>query len=384
MSYEGREIISGDCKEILENLRDDFFAFARVKSKEYKKHIDVYDLQDLCSQIYRSFFATNFDEKELNYLVGKIFADEIFAKYFLNSILLHLSVNFAKSIIKLCPDMLKSILYLNNAIEMILKSDKGALNGENSPNLEQKSQSKIGISVSNSTSGFSIFENVIDNLKRVKNSRNSLHFLNLYNGVKIECDGSIEKIEDDSVVCKVDLLQILAMKEEDAAFILQDKNIPQHIRADIISINIQNLSVTLGNLKRQKNMPAKDRKYPRVHPNRLTRVTLENEAGLNLEGKLYDISEGGMGVVSSLENIGFKNGEDISAKFSLFMPKTNEKFDLNLKLKLVVALNYQGSMRYCLQAVDQHQTGMDKLIQFARLREQETLKELEDKLTLYK
>lgn len=384
MSYEGQEIISNDCKEILENLRDDLFAFARIKSKEYEKRVDVYDLQDLCSQIYRSFFAPNFDEKELDDLIEKNFSDKIFAKYFLNAILLHLNINFANSVIKMYPDMIKAILYFNNATQMILKGSKFALNGVNLDSLEQKAQSKINAFSSNMSSGFSIFENVIDNLKRVKNGVNSLHFLNLYNGVKIECDGCILKIEDEMVVCKVELLQILAMKEEDSAYILQDKNIPQHIKADIISINIQNSSVTLGHLKRQKNMPAKDRKYPRVHPNRLTRVVLENANGLSLEGKLYDISEGGMGVVSSLENIGFKNGENIVAKFSLFMPKSDEKFDLSLELKLVVALNYQGSMRYCLQAVNQNQTGVDKLINFARLREQETLKELEDKLSLYK
>lgn len=34
------------------------------------------------------------------------------------------------------------------------------------------------------------------------------------------------------------------------------------------------------------------------------------------------------------------------------MPRNSEEFDLNLNFKLVVALNYQGFMRYCFEIVD--------------------------------
>lgn len=39
--------------------------------------------------------------------------------------------------------------------------------------------------------------------------------------------------------------------------------------------------------------------------------------------KPYDISQGGMAVVSS-QSIDFQNGQTLYAKFTLFMPKTDE------------------------------------------------------------
>ena len=66
-------------------------------------------------------------------------------------------------------------------------------------------------------------EDAVTVFARVRNDNRQVHFLNLYNGVKVECMSEVEHVEDDTVVCKVTLEQILAMKEEQNAYIVRDE-----------------------------------------------------------------------------------------------------------------------------------------------------------------
>ncbi len=378
MLYEDQEFIRENCLSILNSLKNDFQNYAKDKCNEYKKgSVDTYDLQDFCNAVFLSISSEKLDVSSVHSTLKVMFEDKNFEKYFLSAMFLRLNYIFSREILSSKRNNLYiAILHLFNITNKIY-DDLLALYEQKQTINRQKSTLNI-----QSSSGFSLFENIIDSLVRVKNSSNKVHFLNLYNGVKVECDGSIVNVENERVICKVNLMQILAMKEEGNAYILQDENLAQHLKANIISIDIKNSTVLLGNFSRQAKMPAKDRRFPRVHPNKFTKVTLSSEDGISLIGKLYDISEGGMGVVSS-ENAGFKNSQIINAKFTLVMPQNSEEFDLNLNFKLVVALNYQGSMRYCFEIVDKNQFGINKIVEFSRQREKETLKELEDKLSLY-
>lgn len=377
MLYEDYEFIKENCLDVINLLKDDFQSYAKDICGEYKSSVDVYDLNDFCDTLFRLIKDTNLNANSLHSILNLMFKDIVFEKYFLSAMLLRLNYIFSREIFALRrSDLNVSILHFFNITNKIY-DDVLQIYKQKQQNDKQKATLNI-----HSSSGFSLFENIIDSLSRVKNGSNKVHFLNLYNGVKVECDGSIINTENERALCKVNLMQILAMKEEGNAFIVQDENLPQHLKANVISIDIKNSFVLLGNFSRQAKMPAKDRKFPRVHPNKFTKVVLSNKDGISLVGKLYDISEGGMGVVSS-ENVDFKNSETINAKFILEMPKTHEEIDLNLNFKLVVALNYQGSMRYCFEIVDKDQFGINKVVEFSRQREQETLKELQDKLNLY-
>lgn len=46
-------------------------------------------------------------------------------------------------------------------------------------------------------------------------------------------DGSIVNVENERVICRVNLI-ILAMKEEGNAYIIQDENLPQHLKKQIL------------------------------------------------------------------------------------------------------------------------------------------------------
>ena len=227
-------------------------------------------------------------------------------------------------------------------------------------------------------------EDAVTVFARVRNDNRQVHFLNLYNGVKVECMGEVEHVEDDTVVCKVTLEQILAMKEEQNAYIVRDEYFSENLRADIIGFDLANLTVTLQNFTYMKNLHANLRKYQRVYPDRYTKVIL-TQNGSEIQGNLYDISRGGLGVVS-LDDGGFKEGELINAKFELCIldeaSGSNKNIKIDTDLKLVAALKYKGAMRYCCQLADKDGAGED-IAKFTKKRVIETLEELNEQLKTY-
>lgn len=227
-------------------------------------------------------------------------------------------------------------------------------------------------------------EDAVTVFARVRNDNRQVHFLNLYNGVKVECMGEVEHIEDDTVVCKVALEQILAMKEEQNAYIVRDEYFSENLRADIVGFDLANLTVTLQNFTYMQNLHANLRKHQRVYPDRYTKVIL-TQNGSEIQGNLYDISRGGLGVVS-LDDGEFKEGEPINAKFELCIPDEagdfNKNINIDTDLKLVAALKYKGAMRYCCQLADKDGAGED-IAKFTKKRVIETLEELKEQIKTY-
>ena len=227
-------------------------------------------------------------------------------------------------------------------------------------------------------------EDAVNVFAKVLKDNRRVHFLNLYNGVKVECMGEVEHVEDETVVCKVTLEQILAMKEEQNAYIVRDEYFSENLRADIIGFDLANLTVTLQNFTYMKNLHANLRKYQRVYPDRYTKVIL-TQNGSEIQGNLYDISRGGLGVVS-LDDGGFKEGELINAKFELCIldeaSGSNKNIKIDTDLKLVAALKYKGAMRYCCQLADKDGAGED-IAKFTKRRVIETLEELKEQLKTY-
>lgn len=227
-------------------------------------------------------------------------------------------------------------------------------------------------------------EDAVNVFAKVLKDNRRVHFLNLYNGVKVECMGEVEHVEDKTVVCKVTLEQILAMKEEQNAYVVRDEYFSENLRADIIGFDLANLTVTLQNFTYMKNLHANLRKYQRVYPDRYTKVIL-TQNGSEIQGNLYDISRGGLGVVS-LDDGGFKEGELINAKFELCIldeaSGSNKNIKIDTDLKLVAALKYKGAMRYCCQLADKDGAGED-IAKFTKKRVIETLEELNEQLKTY-
>jgi type IV pilus assembly protein pilZ len=229
-----------------------------------------------------------------------------------------------------------------------------------------------------------ILEGAISVFSRALKDNHQIHFLNLYNGVKVECQGSVIAVEDETVVCKVTLEQILAMKEEKNAYIVRDEYFAENLRADIAGFDLSNLTVTLRDFIYMHNLHANLRKYQRVYPNRYTKVSLAQN-GSAVQGNLYDISEGGLGVVSA-DDGEFRDGEQVNAKFELGLSDCEsgscEKVDVDIDLKLVTALKYKGAMRYCCQVMSK-QNAHQNIVKFTDKRVKETLEELKEQIKTY-
>ena len=238
--------------------------------------------------------------------------------------------------------------------------------------------------INTDNSGSMILEGAISVFSRALKDNHQIHFLNLYNGVKVECQGSVIAVEDETVVCKVTLEQILAMKEEKNAYIVRDEYFAENLRADIAGFDLSNLTVTLRDFIYMHNLHANLRKYQRVYPNRYTKVSLAQN-GSAVQGNLYDISEGGLGVVSA-DDGEFRDGEQVNAKFELGLSDCEngscEKVDVDIDLKLVTALKYKGAMRYCCQVMNK-QSAHQNIVKFTDKRVKETLEELKEQLKTY-
>ncbi|WP_267524486.1 PilZ domain-containing protein [Campylobacter sp. MG1] len=246
-------------------------------------------------------------------------------------------------------------------------------------NEQQNNQTNV---FSNSNYGFFIQESFIDTFKKMKSIGEKLEFLNLYNGVPVRTFGEILQVDNNSIVVKLDLMQILAMKEEENAYIVQNQYLKKNIKANILWCNIANCTVCLNDFENQMHMYALKRMYPRVHPNEFTKITLTHDDGRSISGKLFDISEGGIGVVST-EDIGFKKGDILKSHIKLHIPNSNENVELDLNFKLVVLIVYQNAYRYCLEILPNQKDSI-KIKEFAVKRVEETLIELKNQLELYK
>ncbi|AQW81729.1 PilZ domain-containing protein [Campylobacter pinnipediorum subsp. pinnipediorum] len=223
------------------------------------------------------------------------------------------------------------------------------------------------------------FEHPINTFKKMKDLDKELVFLNLYDGVNVKNSGHIISTSDSSVTIQVDIIQILAMKEEGNAFILQNEFFSKHLKADIIDFNITAQTVTLSNFKRMDVMNANKRKHQRVTPNKFTKVLLKGTQDEVL-GNMYDISKGGLSVLTS-QDIKFKQGEEITAIFKLAPDNEDEGFDVTLNLKLVVQMNYNGFMRYCMQ--NSSETIEPALDNFIDKRVDDIFRELKELKKLY-
>ncbi|WP_169764046.1 hypothetical protein [Campylobacter mucosalis] len=224
-----------------------------------------------------------------------------------------------------------------------------------------------------------VYEHPINSFKRMQDDGTDIVFLNLYDGVNISYQGHIIEIDDSSVVFSVDIMQILAMKQEKNAYIVKNSHLAKHIKAEILEINIADECVRLGNFTYIDKMSASLRTSPRVHPSSFTRVKLTGKE-LSLNGNIYDISKGGLSVLGS-QDLKFDEKEILNANFDIFLD-SSEPTNINLELELVAQINYNGFMRYCMQLTPNNDTKVFE--NFIDRRVDETLEELRKQVNLYR
>lgn len=375
MGFEGKDELLLKCSDIIDSLESDFLNYSKTLVKNSNKVVDDFKLEDAMSVIFYNITKDNYDLDKTRKLLHECFDSDNFINYLLHASSLHLLHKFTIALQMSHPELLKHSVYFGNALHKFLSSYMNSFEAvEEKENIKEEIKNNVK---SYSGSAFNLFGNIIDELKRTHKLGNELELLNLYKGVNIKHNAKIVDITNDSMILNTNFMQILAIKDEGNAFIVAGDNLTSHVKADFVNINLSDNLITLKNFSRLKTMAALQRKHPRVYPKIITEATLRNSAGVEINGKLFDISQGGIGVVST-QDAEYVSGEELEAIFTLKMPKTEEEIKVNLKVNLVVSLNYRGSMRYCCQ-ITKEQDINAKIIEFTKLREEQTLEELKHK-----
>ncbi|MBE0496370.1 MAG: PilZ domain-containing protein [Campylobacterales bacterium] len=230
--------------------------------------------------------------------------------------------------------------------------------------------------------GFFIHNNIFDVFANIHNKHETITFLNLYEGVPIVSEATIVEVGDEEVVFKIDPLQELAMKHDNKAYIVQNQFFSKPVKADIVFCNMVQHEVTLTNFVYLLNMPATQRESSRVHPNTVAKVTLvdakNNQA---IEGILFDLSLGGVGVVSKLNHT-IQAHDSVEVGFELIMPSNQEKVAIVVKATVVNVFEYDGAYRYCMK-LQTDSTSKGHITRFVKEREKEVIETLKRELQEY-
>lgn len=371
--YEGYEELAINCADIFDELEEDFLKKAKEILKSRDFYADNEQLEIAFSRCFRGLIGTNEEASEILALIKNCFnGDELLAKYVIKACIDDFKTKFCTKIPEPKQERYKE--FLNNAIARF--DDVFELNESfELPKIEDESEQKTN-TISFGENGIELFGDIFDELKKAQQLNQKLKLLNLYKGVNIKSDAEILDIKEQNLYLKLDLMQILAMREEGNAFILKDNTISSDIMAKISNFDFAASSVILHDFVRSTKTAAVLRRYARVHPRITTPVILRSNDGTTLHAKLFDISEGGLGAVSEQSTFWGKR-EPLNASFELEINGQNKQISINVEL--VVALNYQGSMRYCCEITDTNQASIDDIVAFSRIRVDETIDELRKK-----
>jgi len=215
--------------------------------------------------------------------------------------------------------------------------------------------------------------NILDIFKKIKKENKNIEFMNLYQGYPIVNEGKIIDIDEEEVVFEVkNELQEIAMKLEGKAYIVKNEFFNRHIKGDILYSNYSNNTIILNNFTYLLNLPATQRKYPRIYPRILIIVKLLGNDLAPVVGNLYDLSQNGMGLISE-DNRGYYNGARVSIEFQL--TSLGNKYTIKTAGEIVDIMQYMNSYRYCLKIFPDSEN-LTKIIKYIEVRKKEILDEL--------
>lgn len=325
-------------------------------------YIDSDENKENLIEIFEIIASNVNKEKELLAIINKSFKNnELLGKY----IFCAAAISFVASCASNKPELSDVLLSSLSRFSFIF--------GKQEESQEEEQMPSNTISLEGGK--FRLFGDINKELENAKNQNHELTLLNLYKGVNITSKAKILENNEKGLLLSVTPVQLFAIKDEGLAYIIKDEQITCDLQAKIANFNIANSQIGLANLERSTKTTALLRKYPRVHPDKLTAVELcSKDEREYLDGRLYDISQGGLGVVSGIK-ASWKSGDILKAFFILNIdgkPKSIE-----LEIELVVALNYQGSMRYCCKITDFSQPDIPDIIKYSSIRVEQTLKEIE-------
>ena len=362
--YEGYESLILQCETLLDECEIDFVKKAKSLLKEQDFYADPDDFESAMSVAFRAIIGYGTSAKSvLDGLKTCLNKDEKLAKYILKNSILDFKKNFKEKEPR-----------FENTLEAAISRFNDDFGLDEDIVIEKAEQEQIQTNtISFDGANTLVFGDIFWELKAAKKSE--LWLLNLYKGVPIKNKAKITDIENEKLSLKTELIQLLAIKEEGSAFILKGENISSDIECRVLNFNFGAGMVMLEPFRRSTKTAALLRAHPRLQPSKLTPVSLLCD-DKRIDAQLFDISRGGLGAICA-DGLMLQAGSKLKAIFNLEIAGALKQISLNLEL--VIALNYQGTMRYCCKIADTTQPCMSDIFAYTDIRQKETLDELSKK-----
>jgi hypothetical protein len=358
-------------EDFREDFREDFTEYFDLICARYEFNLDRNDTKSIALNLLDNIFVEDFRAPAFpKDVILEMKKNRANIGFLINRSLLYL---YKKYILFMKKQDKTSLILVENLLQRI-NSFSNFLENSVEDKIEEYNL-KVGFGNQNQIYSSN---NIINIFTKMQKDGRKVRFMNLYQGTHISHEGEIVSVNDESIVFKIENeLQVIAMKLEGKAYMIKDKYLDRYIKADISHSNFSDKTIVLDNFVYLLNLPAVQRKYIRIYPNILIKVTLENRKNIELKGNLYDLSIGGLGIISN-ENQGFYAGASVDIKFNLILQ--NKEYEIHIKGKILNIIEYMSSYRYCLK-MNTNEKNSKEIKKYIKLREKEILEELKSELS---
>jgi len=218
---------------------------------------------------------------------------------------------------------------------------------------------------------------ILERMRDISRSGESLRFLNVYRGLPITYDGKVLDVSERVVRFAVNRYQSICIRLENQAFV-QSNLLPEVVRGKVVTVDPWAPSVVLTDFEYKGTLIGK-RMHVRVEPEHAIRVTLG--ANQNYYGDLTEISMRGIAAVlypPLYSAMDWNRGEKVPIEFRL--PDVQKRHLVSIKLSGYVRYatmdRKKGGYRMGLQFLPPDQPTETLLSRYIAQRQADLLNEL--------
>lgn len=367
-----KEIFLNQSAPFLTEFEPSYIEFFASLCVSYDCAITKDEARDIALSIYHNLFKCEFTIKGLREdLLIKMQNDGIMIGFLINRSMFYLIENYIKY---------AKQNKISSQVELLISCISRFINVlENE--VSDKYNSVFGEFDFNGGEVLFASNSIIETFQKMKDQKQTIQFLNLYQGVPIISEAQIVSIDGENVSFQTDHLQEIAMKLDGRAFIIKNNYFKKHLKADIVYSNFMTNTVVLHNFIYLLNMPALQREFVRVHPDIVAKVYLHQFGNIETTGRLYDLSLSGLGVLSA-ENNGVFVGAKVLVAFDLNASQSGIPDKIEVEAEVMNIIEFKGAYRYCMRVFPEKEMN-DKIMIYIAQREREIIQNLEDELKEY-
>ncbi|MBE0490653.1 MAG: PilZ domain-containing protein [Sulfurospirillum sp.] len=155
---------------------------------------------------------------------------------------------------------------------------------------------------------------------------------------------SIQQVSNHSIVIKASDEQVSMLGATHTAFIIHNRDDEKNFRVFAKILCPKNNTLVIENFQELETLPLLSRKYPRAKIIHTSLVHIANE-NQYLSGNLLDISESGVGILSS-EKSSFEKGQEIVAFISYEDENNGVNFSFEASGYIVSIIGNENAFRY--------------------------------------